>query len=449
MSEEFEDFHKLVFFSAVVLLVLLERIRSFQRQPVGIETRWTTNIGLFLTGNVVTRVVMPVGIFVFALDQPPGVLSRLGLPFAAQLLLTFLILDLWHYWEHRLFHLVPFLWRAHLVHHSDTQLDVTTSERHHPLEVLLGTIVMMALVVLLGLPARALGVYLLADIAVSLSAHANLRLPVSLERWISWLLITPKVHAVHHSARQAQTDSNYGSVLTIWDRMFGSYVDPQHAHIEHFGLDYFHQQKDNCLQRVLLQPFLFRKELLYPSRNNELAELKPVAATSSEPPIAVVAPGWREALLGAIAGCVLVSLVLWPTLIELVSLWQSNEAYRYSWLVLPMVVYLLGWHHRQEIVATSPQPDSTGVFVAAGAAACWGASALMNINIGQQLGLILAVHGVAMSALGWRSYWRLFPTLALLFLMIPSGDVLQPALRFLTVNSIEQFAVIANLPHSI
>ena len=447
MTEEFDSLYQLVFFLSAVALFLLERVRALQRQPVQIARRWTSNIGLFLIGSGVSTVLIPIGIYAFAQQQPPGLLSRLDLPFAAELLLTFLLLDLWRYWEHRLFHQVPLLWRLHLVHHSDTHIDVTTSERHHPLEFLLGTVVLMALVSVLGLPAPALGLYLLAATVVALYSHANLRLPASLDRQLSRFIVTAPVHAVHHSDLQAQTDSNYGSVLTLWDRLFGTYVDPEHAKIPHYGLGYFHQPRDTGLARVLQQPFLFRRDLDYPDRDSGLDESRP-STTAESPRVAMTRDG-KAALLGGIVGCVLVSLVMWPTLLEMVTSWRNNEAYQYAWLVIPMVVYLIGWHRGPTSQPVSPRPDFTGVPVVMVAAACWAAAALMNIDVGRQFALILAVQGVTMSTLGWRSYWRLFPTLALLFLMIPSGDLLQPALRVLTVKAIGLFAVLANLPHSV
>jgi sterol desaturase/sphingolipid hydroxylase (fatty acid hydroxylase superfamily) len=155
MTQEFEILYQLVFLGTAVSLVLLERVRTLQRQQVQIARRWTSNIGLFIIGSVVNTLVLPVGIYAFALHQATGFVSRLGLSFAAELLLTFLVLDLWRYWEHRFFHRIPWLWRMHLVHHSDTQIDVTTSERHHPLEFILGTVVLMGLIAALGLPATA------------------------------------------------------------------------------------------------------------------------------------------------------------------------------------------------------------------------------------------------------------------------------------------------------
>ena len=113
---------------------------------------------------------------------------------------------------------------------------------------------------------------------------------------------------------------------------------------------------------------------------------------------------------------------MWPTLATMMRTWRGSESYQYAWLVVPMVVYLLGWHHRQSGgAAVDPRPGLHRRGRGDAAAACWGAATLMNVDVGRQLALVLALQGVAMSALGWRSYWRLFPTLALLFLMIPSA----------------------------
>jgi exosortase len=392
---------------------------------------------------VLDTLVLPIGIYAFALSQAPGFVSRMGLPFAIEVLLTFLVLDLWRYWEHRFFHRIPWLWRVHLVHHSDTQIDVTTSERHHPLEYILGTVVMMALIAALGLPAAAVGVYLLAATVVALYSHANLRLEPSLDRLVRRLVVTPSQHAVHHSDLQPETDSNYGSVLTVWDRLFGTYVDPQDAKIPRFGLDYFRRPGDARLLRVLQQPFRFRQGLV------DSVEPESTAPAKAAEPRAAMTARSKEALLGGIAGAILVCVAMWPTLLEMTTVWRTHEAYQYAWLVLPMVVYLLGWHHRSTGVPIRPQPDLTGIWVVIVAAACWGAASLTNIDVGRHFAFVLALQGVAMSTLGWRSYWKLFPTFGLLFLMVPSGDVLETPLRLLTVKAIESFAVVAHLPHSV
>lgn len=449
MTEPFEFLFPIVFASTALALAVLERLRALQREPVRIERRWTSNIGLFLLGSAITPAIVPIGIYAFALHQPPGLMSRWGLPLALQIALTFLLLDLWRYWEHRVYHRVPLLWRLHLVHHSDTQVDVTTSERHHPLDVLLGTAVLMALIAALGFPAPAVGAYLLTATVVALYSHANLRLPAGANRILSRFIVTAPVHAVHHSDLQAETDSNYGSVLTLWDRLFGTYVDPQKARIPHFGLHYFHLPADTGLARVLLQPFVFRRNLDYPQRQNGNVECHAGTAIAAEPRAATTTPGCRDAILGGVAGCVLVCLVMWPTLVEMTHVWNGSEAYQYAWLTLPMLVYVLVGRHGPAAMPVHPRPGFSGMAVVIVAAACWGAAALMNIDVGRQFALVLAIQGVAMSALGWRAYWRLFPALALMFLMIPSGDLLQPALRVLTVKALELLAVVASLPHSV
>jgi exosortase len=152
--------------------------------------------------------------------------------------------------------------------------------------------------------------------------------------------------------------------------------------------------------------------------------------------------------LAAVGACA-ASLVMWPAWVELAAAWRGSEAFHWGWLVLPLVVYLLGWHDRRANLALDPRPDLSGVLPCVLAAAVWLVADLMNLNVGRQLALVLALQGIAMSALGWRVYRQLFPTLALLFLMIPSADLLQPALRAATVQSIDLFASVAGLPHQV
>ena len=449
MAESFESVYKIVFFSVLVLLGLVELAGFLRRQKVQRETRWTTNIGMYFVNGVIASIVLPVSLIAFAMAQPPGLMAQLNLGTPAEFLLTFLILDVWRYGEHRLYHRVPLLWRAHRVHHSDTQIDVTTTERHHPFEVLLGSALMLALVTLLGLPAGAMALYFLVAVLVALFSHANVRLPLALDRWLRLIIVTPAVHFVHHSASQAQTDSNYANVLTIWDRLFGTYTDPDQSRVANIGLEYFHQPPDTSLLRVLQQPFLFGQGVARSAHTTATPRVdKPETRPAPDSPPALSAE-WRTALTGATIGSALALLVLWPTALELATLWQSTEAYRYAWMVVPMLVYLLGWHFRQEILALKPRPDFTGVVLALLAAACWGAAELLNIGLGKQFGLVLALQAIAMSALGWRLYFRLLPVLALLFMAIPNGDLLQPVLRLLTVKSIDLFATVAGLPHSV
>jgi len=440
MFDKFSALHQVAFFSSLGLLVLLEQVSSLRRNSIQIAGRWTTNIGLLIIGSVTASLAIPAGLYGFAESQTSGLLARLGLSVPAQVVLTVLFLDLWRYWEHRFFHRSAWLWRLHLVHHSDTQIDVTTTERHHPFESIVSTAVMMVLILACGFPAIGIGVYLIVATVVSLWSHSNLRLPHSIDHFLRSIIVTPGVHAVHHSDLETETDSNYGTVLTLWDRLFRTYVDPDNAKTPHFGLEYFHRAPDTSLGRVLLQPFSYRVGMAYPGRDDRSKPLHRPGPT--------LTPGWKSALLGGAAGGLLAGLVLWPTVFDLAAHWMNNEAYQYAWLVIPMALYV-AWDRRQATLAINPHPDFTGVLVATIAAVLWSIAALANIDVGRHIALVLAFQGIAMAMLGWQCYWRLFPILALLFLAIPSGDLLQPLLRVLTVKSIELVAVLAQLPHRI
>jgi len=446
MTVDLDALQRDVFLVTVLALFALERFRALRRHPVPRRWRWTSNIGLFVIGAIAGALILPVGTYAFAARQPPGVLTRLDVPFAAQVIVTFLLLDGWKYWEHRVFHAVPFLWRFHLVHHSDTALDVTTSERHHPGEVVLGIAIMAALVWALGLPAPALGLYLIAANVVALYSHANLRLPAVVDRPLSRVLVTGPVHAVHHSDLRAETDSNFGAVLTVWDRLFGTFVEPAHARIPHVGLDYFHRPADARLWGVLLQPLRFRRDLDYPARDDATEEA-PAAPRHVVPPWCLT-PASRSALAAGAVGVALVLVAMAPTLAEMAAVWRA-ESYQYAWLVLPMLVYVVGWHDESLRDALAPRPGAIGVWVAVGAGVLWSAASLANVDVLRQLALVVALHGVALATLGWPCYRRFFAALALLFFMVPCGDLLLPALRVLTLRSLELVAWIAQLPHAV
>lgn len=440
MSDAYARLFPLVFVGAALGVLLLEQASALRRQPVRIAGRWTSNLALLVIGSVLTGILLPAGVYAFAATRPPGLLSGSSLPFVLQIALALLVLDFCKYWEHRAFHAVPLFWRAHLVHHSDTDIDVTTTERHHPLEVAASTGTLIALIAALGLPATAVGIYLLTAAVASLAAHANLRLPAPIDRGLRALVVTPPVHAVHHSDARRETDSNFGTVLTIWDRLFGSYANPERARIPHFGLGYFHRAADARLGRVLLQPFLFRREFadLVRSDARETPPMVPAARALS--------PQAARALLAGALACALVVVAMGSTVADMAATWANTEAYQFGWLVVPMAVYVIGWYDRAPLAL---RPDLSGLPVGVVAATCWGAATLMNLDVGRQFALVLAVQGIAMSTFGWRAYRQRLPAFALLFLMIPAGDLLQPVLRVLTLKSIELFAILSQVPHRI
>ncbi len=140
----------------------------------------------------------------------------------AGLALDLLLLDVWIYWWHRANHVVPMLWRFHEVHHLDETLDASSALRFHFGEVLLSSLVRAGVIFLLDVPLASIVVF---ETCISLAAifhHSNVRLPPAFERALSRVIITPSIHWVHHHAKRADTDSNYATVLSLWDRLFGS-----------------------------------------------------------------------------------------------------------------------------------------------------------------------------------------------------------------------------------
>lgn len=166
-----------------------------------------------------------------------GVLPRIGVSGLALAVLSFLSLSLAQYAQHRASHAWPWLWRMHRVHHADTSLDVTTAFRHHPLEAVVGVIWLSAVSTALGLSPGAILAYGAAALLLAIPQHADLSLG-RLERWTSGWLVTPAVHHVHHSAERRETDSNYGDVLTLWDRLFRTWSarDPDQRRAMRLGL---------------------------------------------------------------------------------------------------------------------------------------------------------------------------------------------------------------------
>ena len=143
-------------------------------------------------------------------------------PLVPAVALTLIVRSLASYGLHRAAHSVPLLWRLHRVHHCDTAVDLSTGLRHHPGELLYVAAVLAALAILCGFSVPALAGYELAASVFALWTHANLRLPARAEHALGWLFATPALHHVHHSAARAETDSNYGECLILWDRLFGT-----------------------------------------------------------------------------------------------------------------------------------------------------------------------------------------------------------------------------------
>ena len=260
MQDTVSALYPYAFYGTVLALALAETMHPLRQGGVSVDRRWPTNVGLFLISLGIQRLIAPASAILAAeaARRSNGFVMLADAPGWLSIPAGVLLLDLWKYFEHRLLHRSAILWRVHAVHHSDTEADFTTTERHHPLEVVVGALALSGIVYLFGVPPTAVALYVLLASPVTLFSHANMQLQTNLERRLRWVIVTPDFHAVHHSAERVETDSNYGVLLTLWDRLFGTYRVPtaQAAECRRIGLEYFRDARSARLDRVLLQPFL-------------------------------------------------------------------------------------------------------------------------------------------------------------------------------------------------
>jgi sterol desaturase/sphingolipid hydroxylase (fatty acid hydroxylase superfamily) len=184
-----------------------------------------------------------------------GLLKQLALPAWAELPLAVILMDYTLYVWHVLTHRVPWLWRFHLVHHVDLDLSATTALRFHFAEMALSVPWRAGQVLLLGVAPRALSIWQTALLASILFHHSNLRLPLALERRLVRLIVTPRMHGIHHSTVEEETDSNWSSGLTLWDRLHGTLrLDvPQDAIM--IGVPAYREPEAVALPKILAMPF--------------------------------------------------------------------------------------------------------------------------------------------------------------------------------------------------
>lgn len=171
-------------------------------------------------------------------------------------LIAFLTLDFFGGWlVHMTEHKVPVLWRFHVVHHADNNVDVTTGLRHHPVESILRGLFFFMGIIVSGAPMFAVMIFQTILIVATAFTHANIRLPKQIDTALSWVLVSPNMHKVHHHWKQPYTDSNYGAVLSIWDRLLGTFMKLDATQIR-YGLDrYYPNEKDEQFGELLTKPF--------------------------------------------------------------------------------------------------------------------------------------------------------------------------------------------------
>lgn len=246
------DLRIIVLVVTFTALYLIESGIPFQRND-----RKHLSSNLVLTISVVLVNLMFSWITVFLLNWAEmnglGVLRLIDLGTGATLVVSILFLDFWAaYLSHRIMHSVPALWSVHSIHHSDTMIDVSSAFRQHPLETVFRIFFHVTGALILGIPVWMLGLYLLLSAANGQLEHSNISLPERVEKILRHFYTTPDTHKVHHSKIYKESNSNYGNLFCIWDRLFGTYLVIADVRNIRYGLDYLpDSKKSNSLGDLL------------------------------------------------------------------------------------------------------------------------------------------------------------------------------------------------------
>ncbi|WP_194765872.1 sterol desaturase family protein [Tamlana sp. I1] len=159
------------------------------------------------------------------------------------------------YLPHLIEHKVKPLWMVHLVHHSDHHVDATTANRHHPIESVIRYVFTLMGVFVIGTPIGIVLLYQSMSVVATQFTHSNIKLPEKVDKWLSYFIVSPNMHKVHHHFKMPYTDSNYGNIFSVWDRLFGTYKELE-PHKIVYGVDVFPDEKENSsIKNLLKQPF--------------------------------------------------------------------------------------------------------------------------------------------------------------------------------------------------
>ncbi|MBT8312333.1 MAG: sterol desaturase family protein [Flavobacteriaceae bacterium] len=242
-----------------LLIIFFSMEMAFNR-PVNFKGKLNHMLQSFLFQLIAILIgsllgLMIVTTFEFINENNFGLFNWIEVPFALKVIVGVFIIDFSDYWFHRFDHKVPLFWRFHRVHHSDTAMDASTALRQYPTELIYFSIGELFLCVVFGLDILSMNIFLFLIIPVFYLQHTNMRYPESLDKALGWLFLMPNYHKVHHEQDQFYTDSNYGTLFVIWDRLFGTFRTKPVAEIN-YGLKEFKGKKKQSFLYLIISPFI-------------------------------------------------------------------------------------------------------------------------------------------------------------------------------------------------
>ena len=249
------------FIGSLLFMYCWQWLAPRRSTKINVWLRTFNNLGLIAVSWFIIRFLIPfiaVSNIALIIEQYKwGLFQQISLPLSAVIILSFIILDFTIYWQHRLFHKHPLLWKLHRVHHSDKDLDASSGVRFHPIEIILSILVKSLVVVLFGIPVIAVLIFEVILNVLPIFNHSNVFIPESVDKHLRKFIVTPDMHRIHHSTIKHETNSNYCFSISLWDYIFNTYTDKPHNGQTKMilGLNEIPQSDSVLLTTLLQQPF--------------------------------------------------------------------------------------------------------------------------------------------------------------------------------------------------
>jgi sterol desaturase/sphingolipid hydroxylase (fatty acid hydroxylase superfamily) len=216
------------------LVAVWESFKPRRQLITATGARWFNNIALTSLGALLAQFCLPLAAFAFAVlaeERGWGLFNQLSLPFWLSCVLAVLIMDFATYGIHRLFHVIPALWRCHKIHHTDLDVDCGTAIRHHPIEFLIAAGADLAIIGAIGAPPLAVFIAVALGAVASVFNHGNVAIPATVDRLLRRIVVTPDMHRIHHSVVTVESNRNFANLFTWWDYLFSTYQgEPRRGH---------------------------------------------------------------------------------------------------------------------------------------------------------------------------------------------------------------------------
>ena len=252
------------YFSVLFIMAAWELIAPRRALTASKLCRWGGNLTIVILNTAIARLFFMGGVVAtaaMAQDRGWGLFNLANGPVWLEVCLAIVALDLIIYLQHQVFHYVPILWRFHMMHHSDLDLDVSSGVRFHPVEIIISTGVKALSVLLLGAAPLAVVIFEIVLNATALFNHSNVRMPLRLDRMLRWCIVTPDMHRIHHSTDVRETNSNYGFNVPWWDRLFGTYCEEPALGQTGMKIGLEHLGSPVCLNLFMMLRFPFVTQL--------------------------------------------------------------------------------------------------------------------------------------------------------------------------------------------